>query len=47
MAAIIWVLVRNPPHQRTNDTPRGSVIPLVKLRNIRFTMTLATLQMTV
>ena len=27
--------------------PKGSIIPLVKLRNIRFTMALATLNMTV
>jgi MFS transporter, ACS family, hexuronate transporter len=47
MAVLIWALVRNPPHQRTDDTPRGSVIPLLKTRNIRFTMMLATLNMTV
>jgi MFS family permease len=47
MAAAIWALVRNPPHERTDDTPRGSVIPLLKTRNIRFTMVLATLNMTV
>lgn len=47
MAALIWALVRNPPHQRTDDAPRGSVIPLLKTRNIRFTMMLATLNMTV
>ncbi|MEY2855581.1 MAG: hypothetical protein RL030_2713 [Pseudomonadota bacterium] len=47
MAALIWALVRNPPHQRTHDAPGGSVIPLLKTRNIRFTMMLATLNMTV
>jgi MFS transporter, ACS family, hexuronate transporter len=47
MAALIWALVRNPPHQRTDDAPGGSVIPLLKTRNIRFTMMLATLNMTV
>lgn len=31
----------------TDDVPKGSIIPLVKLRNIRFTMTLAALNMTV
>ena len=47
MAVAIWALVRNPPHKRADDTPRGSVIPLLKTRNIRFTMLLATLNMTV
>jgi MFS transporter, ACS family, hexuronate transporter len=47
MAALIWALVRNPPHQRTDDAPGGGVIPLLKTRNIRFTMMLATLNMTV
>jgi MFS family permease len=46
LAALIWALVRNPAHQRTDDAPKGSVIPLLKLRNIRFTMLLATLNMT-
>jgi len=46
MAAAIWLLVRNPPHQRADDTPKGSVIPLLKIRNIRFSMALATLNMT-
>jgi MFS family permease len=46
MAALIWRFVRNPPHLRADDTPRGSVIPLLKVRNIRFTMMLATLTMT-
>jgi MFS transporter, ACS family, hexuronate transporter len=45
MAAVIWALVRNPPHDRVDDTPKGSVIPLLKTRNIRFTMVLATLNM--
>lgn len=47
MAVAICALVRNPPHKRADDTPRGSVIPLLKTRNIRFTMLLATLNMTV
>jgi MFS family permease len=46
MAALIWRFVRNPPHQRAADTPRGSVVPLLKVRNIRFTMMLGTLTMT-
>jgi ACS family hexuronate transporter-like MFS transporter len=46
MAAVIWVLVRNPPHERADDTPKGSVIPLLRTRNIRFTLVLATLNMT-
>jgi len=46
MAAVIWLLVRNPAHERTDDTPKGSVVPLLKTRNIRFTLVLATLNMT-
>lgn len=47
MAALIWIFVRDPPQVRADNEPKGSVIPLLKLRNIRFTMTLATLAMTV
>jgi MFS family permease len=47
MAALIWAFVRNPPHERADGTPKGSVVPLLKLRNIRFTMMLGTLAMTV
>ena len=46
MAGAIWLWIRNPPHGRTDDTPKGSIIPLLKLRNIRFSMILATLNMT-
>jgi ACS family hexuronate transporter-like MFS transporter len=46
LAALIWALVRNPDHQRTDDAPKGSIMPLLKTRNIRFTMLLATLNMT-
>jgi len=46
MAAAIWAFVRNPPHTRTDDTPKGSVVPLLKVRNMRFAMILATLNMT-
>jgi len=46
MAAAIWLLIRNPPHARAGDTPKGSVVPLLKVRNIRFSMILATLNMT-
>ena len=46
MASLIWLLVRNPPHTRTDDTPKGAVWPLLKVRNIRFSMTLAVLNMT-
>jgi predicted MFS family arabinose efflux permease len=45
-AALIWLLVRNPPHERAADTPKGSVIPLLQVRNIRFTLVIATLNMT-
>ena len=48
MALLIWRLVRDPGRDSpTDDVPKGSIIPLVKLRNFRFTMALATLQMTV
>ena len=46
MAAAIWLWIRNPPHTRTDDTPKGSIGPLLKVRNIRFSMALATLNMT-
>lgn len=46
MAVVMWLLIRNPPHQRVPDAPKGSIVPLLKLRNIRFTMALATLAMT-
>lgn len=46
LAALIWFLIRDPPQQPMNDAPKGSVIPLLKTRNIRFTMILATLNMT-
>jgi MFS family permease len=46
MALAIWLLVRNPPHTRTDDTPKGAVWPLLKIRNVRFSMTLAVLNMT-
>lgn len=47
VALLMWWFVRNPArHTPTHDVPRGGIIPLVKLRNIRFTMMLATLQMT-
>ena len=46
MAAAIWLWIRNPPHARTEDMPRGSIIPLLKLRNIRISMILAALNMT-
>jgi hypothetical protein len=29
MAAAIGLFVRNPPHTRTDDTPKGSVVPLL------------------
>lgn len=46
MAGAIWLFIRNPPHTRTDDTPKGAVWPLLKIRNIRFSMTLAVLNMT-
>ncbi len=47
VALLMWWFVRNPERETpTHEVPRGGIFPLVKLRNIRFTMTLATLQMT-
>ena len=46
MAAAIWFFIRNPPHSRTDDTPKGAIGPLLGVRNIRFSMILATLNMT-
>jgi MFS family permease len=46
MAGAIWLFVRNPPHTRTADTPKGAMWPLLKVRNIRFSMALAVLNMT-
>jgi MFS family permease len=46
MAAAIWLLVRNPPRQPAENVPKGSVLPLLKIRNIRISMALATLNMT-
>lgn len=46
MAIAIWLLIRNPPHTRTDDTPKGAFWPLLGVRNIRFSMTLAVLNMT-
>ncbi|MGZ3195529.1 MAG: MFS transporter [Croceibacterium sp.] len=46
MAAAIWIFIRNPPHSRTDDTPKGAIGPLLGVRNIRFSMILATLNMT-
>lgn len=46
MAAAIWLFVRNPPHERTEDTPRGAVWPLLGVRNVRISMVLAVLNMT-
>ncbi len=46
MATAIGLLIRNPPHTRTDDTPRGAVWPLLKVRNIRYSIILAVLNMT-
>jgi ACS family hexuronate transporter-like MFS transporter len=46
MAGAIALFIRNPPNTRTEDTPKGAVWPLLKIRNIRFSMTLAVLNMT-
>jgi MFS transporter, ACS family, hexuronate transporter len=48
LALLMGWLVRNPTRAvPTSVAPRGSIIPLVKVRNIRFTMALATINMTV
>lgn len=46
MAAAIWLWIRNPPRAPAEDAPKGSVIPLLKIRNIRFSIALAALLMT-
>lgn len=46
MAAAIWLFVRNPPRAPVEDAPKGSIIPLLKIRNIRFSIVLAALNMT-
>jgi MFS family permease len=46
MAALMWLLVRNPGRAvPMDDVPRGSVMPLLRLRNIRFSMVLAVFTM--
>lgn len=46
MAAVIALLVRNPPlGERAPEAEKGSLWPLLKVRNIRFTMALATCSM--
>ena len=46
MAGAIALFVRNPPHSRAEDTPKGAFWPLLKVRNIRISMLLAALNMT-
>lgn len=46
MAGAIALFVRNPPHGRPADTPNGAFWPLLRVRNIRISMLLATLNMT-
>ncbi len=46
MAALIWRFIRNPHRDPVGDVPKGAYGPLLKIRNIRFTMALATLSMT-
>jgi MFS family permease len=45
LALIIWRVVRNPAHEPDQSAPKGSVGPLLKLRNIRVNLILATLLM--
>lgn len=45
-AALIWRFVRNPHREPVEDVPQGAIRPLLKIRNIRFTMALGTLSMT-
>ncbi len=46
MAALIWLFVRNPKHEIREERPKGAIAPLLRLRNIRFSIVLATLNMT-
>lgn len=47
MALVMWRLVRNPERETPAVVSGGSIAPLVKLRNIRLTMILGTIGMTV
>ncbi len=47
MAALIWRFVRNPPRAPVENAPKGVIGPLLRTRNIRFTLVLAALTMTV
>lgn len=46
LAALIWRFVRNPHREAVADVPKGAIGPLLRTRNIRFTLVLATLNMT-
>jgi MFS family permease len=46
MATAIWFLIRNPARDHVEDGPKGAFWPLLRVRNIRISMTLAVLNMT-
>lgn len=46
MAGLIWTFVRNLHREPPQERPKGAIMPLLKTRNIRFTIALATLNMT-
>lgn len=46
MACLMWVFIRHPNRQRTQAPAQGSIVPLLRIRNIRFNMILAILHMT-
>jgi len=46
MAAAIWLLVRNPPRHKVEKSDAGSAFSLLRIRNVRLSMVLATLNMT-
>lgn len=47
MAALIWRFVRNPPRAPAVNVPKGVIRPLLETHNIRFTLVLGALAMTV
>ena len=46
LAALMWALIRPPREARREAAPKGSFLPLFRIRNIRISMALAIIQMT-
>lgn len=45
MAALIWTFIRNPRQVRSDGAPKGAIGPLLKIHNIRYTLALGILHM--